>query len=743
MAVAYKDLGEKWQERTFAWPAEREKLTAWIEIHSDANVFVNPMLRKSMRRAKADGKVFRWLWADVDMDKVPEAKRPLVRKRIETLGTMLVSSGSGENRHVYAKLAEETDYETWRKLNQGLRDYLYADNKHTDNALLRMPGTRNFKPGNDGSPVEIVGGHNKAIKAETLLGWKVWQAVVVAADIESDGEWTKVDISKVLVGSVKSLVGMTVQRAKDRYGSRYKAVSAVTEALVKRGLSDDQVHTCMDLFEPGHDKVGEEGGYDLHKDVGKAIIRTRDAWKKEVVDTGVGGSKDGADEETGGGDADPDDEFPEASDEEQQIELDRIYKEDLDKLVRSKRLARDAKRIDNAGTYRSPFTDILPNGDRMPSDIDGDLDYWESKPRKPKPYLFDKMAQDKHNVILTAKFKTGKTELLTANVIRSAVTGEDLLGTFPTRSYEIWGGSPGRDWDECADHEKWKVGFWSCEMDIEQLTHECILPAEFPDWCKKRLRIMNLRGRSLSIMVDEGRDEAVAWLIKHGVKMLVIDSLARIARMSGISENDNDEMGALLHRIDEIKAEAGVDVCFIVGHTGRAEMAEGAERVRGATAIDDWVDARWTMTRDPDNGTVKGTRYLSVEGRGVELITTSLRYDPVTKRSVLGIGGKQEARQDMGVEMVVRIVSENPGLYSNNKLRKRIMEDLGEKGMGKGEIVKEWITEAEECERVHTKPGPRNAKMYFPMEEKSKSGATIHVVDMRNVPSGPRRRSNA
>src|ERR1041384_1192524 len=105
VAAAYKDGGESWQECQFAWPADRAKLLGWAEAHADANVFVCPALRRDAHtRKKGDMQPTSWLWADVDMQNVPEEKRADVEARISSLGTLVVHSGSGDNRHVYVNL---------------------------------------------------------------------------------------------------------------------------------------------------------------------------------------------------------------------------------------------------------------------------------------------------------------------------------------------------------------------------------------------------------------------------------------------------------------------------------------------------------------------------------------------------------------------------------------------------------------------------------------------------------------
>src|SRR4051812_32523651 len=122
VAAAYKDRDQSWQEIQFAWPQDRTKLLGWAEVHQDANVFICPALRQDPHtRKKGDMLPSRWLWADVDMQSVPEDKRAEVETRINELGSLVVRSGSGDNRHVYVNLGTEVDHTEHIRLNTGLR----------------------------------------------------------------------------------------------------------------------------------------------------------------------------------------------------------------------------------------------------------------------------------------------------------------------------------------------------------------------------------------------------------------------------------------------------------------------------------------------------------------------------------------------------------------------------------------------------------------------------------------------
>lgn len=289
VAVAVKGTDESWEERTFAWPDDRSRLLAWARDHTaTANVFVCPALRSKGSRAKGDGKAMRWLWADVDWDKVPEARRERVQERIDKIGTYIVGSGTGDNVHVYVKLREEVSPAEHLMLNTGLRDHFYADNKQADSSLLRLPGTVNRKTA-DGSPVGVVGGHGKSVSAAKLRGLKAWANVRATRTDGVIGDWTPVDVSGVKI-RWRRMARMSVDEGTGRYKKRHLAVNAVVKDLIKAGLSADQIHTLMNDFPCAIAKRDDEHfAYDVHKDIERIFRKNEDAkpqWKstpKEIT----------------------------------------------------------------------------------------------------------------------------------------------------------------------------------------------------------------------------------------------------------------------------------------------------------------------------------------------------------------------------------------------------------------------------------------------------------------------------
>lgn len=694
VAVAYKDKGQSWQECQFEWPTDRTKLLGWAEVHSDANVFICPALRNDAHtRKKNDSKPTRWLWADVDWQSVPEDKKADVLARIAEVGTMHVRSGTGANVHVYVELTTPVDHHDFIKLNTGLRDYLYADNKQADNSLLRLPGTTNWKT-DGGSPVEMYGGNGKRTTKANLMKRRAFRDAKVIADADAT-EWDFVQVEG-LPRRIKAMVEMDVAQAEAKYGSRYKAVWAITGELHKRGMGPDEIHSLMDKFPPALSKAADENGYDVHRDVDKRIAWDRA--KAPVVED------DDVDDDAG-------DMFEEMSAEQV---MEALVAEGVEKELLRRAVRKAADRAEATRGWIEP-----------PATVSRSLSDALRTPPEPEPFLIQGMAQARGNIVLTAQYKSGKTDLLLGTLARSLADGTPFLDHFEVFTPE--GGM--------------KVGHWNLEMDEGFLIDEYVRPSGYGN--TDNLVIASLRGYRVNILTEVGRAWTVAWLKDNEIKVWTIDSIAQLARMASVSENANEEMGQLLGAVDEIKQEAGVDACFLIAHTGRAQQEEGKERARAATIIDDWPDSRWVMTVDGSD-----VRYLQVQGRGTDLKSTSLNYDKETHRYTMGGMSKTEAAADGWVQTVVRILmNEAPKPLTDSSLRSK-MKELGRIG---NDAALQVIKEAEESGFTIRKreKGPRgphvwnNYPVTGPPPDDRRMNATPREVNLAVGPRGGRRRSSS
>lgn len=668
-----------WQEVSFAWPAGRTDALTWIKRTTPTgNVFVNPALRKdtSGARIKGDGLHLRWLWADVDWDKVPVTRREIVAERIQQLGSYVVQSGSGDNVHVYVRLSKSVNRDEFHRLNTGLRDYLFADNKQADNSFLRVPGTVNWKTPL-GAPVVV--GRKEPIEftPPELLAIDTFKRVNAKLNDEAGTDWTPTPVNlKRISARTRMILRMGGEEASARFGSRHKAIWALVGDLHGEGFTPDEIHTLLNDYPPAVEKREDEhSAYDVHKDVDRRLARDRN--NEDAV-------------------LDESDELPyeELSDEDGRTLS-------LQEMAEKMLLRDEARSLADRIKAERTHIPIPATASRSLSDALAD-------PPAPIPHLIDGLAGAKHNVVITAQYKTGKTAFTLGTLAQALCDGTDFLGEFKVN----------------GPHEGTVVGHWNCEMDEVELFYEYLRPVGYAN--PHNLHYWSLRGRNVNLLSVLGREEAVNWLRGNAIKVWTIDSLARLARMAGIAENDNDEMLSLLMAIDEIKVEADVDACFVITHTGRSAMEEGSERARGATVIDDWPDARWTMTKDGE------VRFLTVDGRGVKLGQTSMHFDEVTKRSLKGAGNKAEVRAEGGVQCAFGAVKDKPGI--NKTALVRIVREIMKCGT---KAAEDYIDEAVETgfldkpkRVVNAGRGGRPSLTYYPFEQAS-GGATPRAVRLR------------
>jgi hypothetical protein len=564
-------------------------------------------------------------------------------------------------------------------LNQGLRDLLYADAKHPDNSLLRLPGTFNRK----GRPTGVIWKRDvsKVWKPADLLRIPAIRDTRVVRDTKAvgDGTYEKANLEH-LPPYARRVSKMPVDEAVGKYGSRHSAVYGVAQRLIKLGLTRDEIHTAMEEFEAGLEKEQDENGYDMHRDIDRCIARHPTL--EEVIKT------------------EDDDEpaWTPVSDEEYAQSQEEDLRDKAMKKVRDWDITDLAKQI---RAHRS----FLPPPDEA-SVLFSDAMAEETQEIR---YLVDGLASVGDNVSITGQFKTGKT-LFICNLVHSLCEGDKFLGQFEVD-----------DLDDCT------VGLWSCEMTKNVLQDRYLKPLGFTEGAGTRLYMFHGRGYGVNLLDEVGKTWAIKWLRERDVSVWVIDSFARICAMAGVEGNDNDQVLRLLKTLDEIKRAAGVSELFLIAHTGRSEFAK--DRARGATVFDDWADARWVLTRDGD------VRFLKVEGRDVELPETSLMFDQDTKRLTLG-GSKDQSLKNDGVQAVVAIVAQNAGV--GKTALAKLIKERKIRGYSQAADINELIAEAEQLgfikgERV---VGARGGKIGYNVVP---DGETI-TIDFTGIKEHQRKR---
>jgi len=304
-------------------------------------------------------------------------------------------------------------------------------------------------------------------------------------------------------------------------------------------------------------------------------------------------------------------------------------------------------------------------------------------PDEPLRYTVEGLHMTGGNTHLTAQFKTGKTTLM-MNLARSLVDGGLFLG------------------ERAVKFPAGRVALWNYEVG----------EAQFRVWMREariqhpeRVAPQNLRGFSTPWLESWFVDWTVEWLVDRDVKMWILDPWAR-AISGSASENDNDEVGAVLDVLDEVKLRADVDDLVVASHTGRKEHDEGAEHARGATRLDDWCDSRWLLTRVGDR------RFLRADGRDVEMPDRALEYDPATRRLRLGEGSRAEARADeatlkidLAAGRIRTLLAKEPGLCSK-EIRDRLK---GARSEHKEAALKRLVDDGE----VEVRKGPNGRHDHY------------------------------
>lgn len=223
---------------------------------------------------------------------------------------------------------------------------------------------------------------------------------------------------------------------------------------------------------------------------------------------------------------------------------------------------------------------------------------------------------------------------LAINLYRSLVNTEPFLGTYPTA---VQGG---------------RVAYFDYEM----------LPDQFRFWLKaggdinfnRMVTPYHLRGQTLPLWDKRTRAKVVDWLKRNDTSAIIIDTAARAWAGLVENENSNTDMLRFTDSLDALKYEAGITDLFLVSHMGRQAqfMQSGEERARGATRLEDWMDAGWYMTKDENN-----VRYLRATGRGVDMEPIMLNYSAQSHRlSTQGIG-KNEHQERTADEEIVDVLA--------------------------------------------------------------------------------------
>ncbi|MET0416932.1 MAG: hypothetical protein ABW022_13020, partial [Actinoplanes sp.] len=111
----------------------------------------------------------------------------------------------------------------------------------------------------------------RSIDVDSLLEWLGNDAAPVKSRVVSRITWDTVDVTKV-PSKWRRAAKMPTEEAVEKYGqSRHNAVWGLTRDMARAGLEPDVIHTLLNEYPAALDKAEEEGGYDVHAHVDRAL----------------------------------------------------------------------------------------------------------------------------------------------------------------------------------------------------------------------------------------------------------------------------------------------------------------------------------------------------------------------------------------------------------------------------------------------------------------------------------------
>jgi hypothetical protein len=271
-----------------------------------------------------------------------------------------------------------------------------------------------------------------------------------------------------------------------------------------------------------------------------------------------------------------------------EVEVAKLVRQmDIRELARKRRRQRDATYVD---TPEETLQEAL------------------KLPRPPTTFTVTGLHPQGGNTLFIAQRKAGKTTTA-LNLVRALADRQPFLAEFEVAPV------------------KGRIAYLNYELNANQ----CL------QWFEdmkirntKRISLVNLRGRPGCLWTDENQVMFVEWLRRHRISTLVIDPAGRAWRGVVEDENSNSQVREFTSILDEIKERAGVSDLMLVHHIGKSHTEEGSERGRGASALEDWPDAIWALTKDES-----GVRSFAAEGRDVDLVAHDLDYEHETRSLTL------------------------------------------------------------------------------------------------------------
>jgi hypothetical protein len=430
--------------------------------------------------------------------------------------------------------------------------------------------------------------------------------------------WNIVGIRRVLF-HLPQLIAAVARRDLIYIGEGEKDVLAIEEAggiATCNPMGADQWEDAYSLFLKGARVVvvvdkDEDGARHAHK-VYESLLPYAES--VELVEAATG--KDASDHLAAGHTLD---DFVEVPDDDPRLTdgHDPKFAKDVNTELYKLHVRNEARRRFNSEIAGDTFRFSAPG--------------WTLKDELERPdtepiYRVEALHTTGGNVLLVATYKAGKT-ILVLNLAKALVDGITFLGKYEVTPLD----GKVAIWNYELTRAMWNR--WARDLNIQN---------------QERIVVEHLRGRGITPIWDpDFQERTVEWMLANEVQFWILDPTAVAWR--GLMQGEGDNIGAatFLAAVDEVKQRASITEAVLTHHTGRVEQKEDEERARGATRLEDWMDAGWYLTKEREQ------RYLRAQGRDVEQEPLALNYNDETREVTVSGLTKQEAREDAGRHAVV------------------------------------------------------------------------------------------
>ena len=307
-------------------------------------------------------------------------------------------------------------------------------------------------------------------------------------------------------------------------------------------------------------------------------------------------------------------------------------------------------------------------------------------------YRINKLHPTGGNVVLVAAYKSGKTTL-TLNLLRSLADGGPFLGKYEIDPFEG---------NICIVNYE--------ETPTQWRRHVRKLGIQNTD----RIFPIHRRGEGiLPLWEPRAQNRLVEWMIEREITYWIMDPT--VVAWQGLVDNENDNalVTSFTAALDQVKLKAGISELMLTHHEGRATEGRG----RGATRLEDWMDAGWYLSRDDPTS----IRTLWAKGRDVEEPRFELEFSEERWTLTAGESEMEHEKKATVADLrktknaVMEILAEQ-GELSQTALGKALKEaGFGMSTNRLGPALSRWVGAADNPLSVRTEDmgGTAKKKVYY------------------------------